>query len=86
MHTSYEFMGIVHSFSFIFIDSWDSSVTEVTFFAAPSEADRGAEEKHCSLAVKPGDRIKAALVPLWSRSTIYWSLHDLHVAIYNRSI
>lgn len=37
--------------------------TEVTFFAAPSaEADRGAEEKHCSLAVKPGDRIKAALV------------------------
>ena len=62
MHTSYELMGIVHSFSFIFIDSWDSSVTEVTFFAAPSEADRGAEEKHCSLAVKPGDRIKAALV------------------------
>eukprot|EP00435_Cladocopium_sp_Y103_P070491 s203_g35.t1 len=27
--------------------------------AEERQADRGAEEKHCSLAVKPGDRIKA---------------------------
>ena len=50
----------------------DSSVIEVTFFAAlNAEADRGAEEKHCSLAMKPGDRIKAALVVVYCAKQMF---------------